>query len=128
MKYTKEQNKKWEITGKRKKSETNKETKQGKKSKIWKIKKGTVVPARGKKETRGVEVWLHSFLNSTPDGVELWPSRPSRFSPGKERRSSLNERLCGHHIPSGRCWTRKHNLLLRGERQKKGTNYQRHSE
>jgi len=39
IKHTKEQNKKWKIIGKRKKSETNKDTKQGKKSKIWKVKK-----------------------------------------------------------------------------------------
>jgi hypothetical protein len=70
-------------------------------------KKGFVGPACGKKKTRGVEVWLHSFLTSTPDGVEWSPSRPSRFSHGKERRSSLSKRLGGYHIPSGRCWTRK---------------------
>jgi len=108
--------KNWKITGKRRKSETKKEKKRGEKSKIWKVKKGNVVPARGKKETRGVEVWLHSFLNSTPDGVEWSPSGPSRFSPGKERRSSLNKRRGGHHVQSGRRWTRKHILPLGEER------------
>ena len=91
-------------------------------------KKGTVVPAHGKKETRGVEVWLHSFLTSTPGGVEWSPSRPSCFSPGKERRSSLNKRLGGHHIPHGWCWTRKYIQPLEEEREKKGTTDQRLSE
>jgi hypothetical protein len=74
--------------------------------------KSTANTADVKKERRGAEVQLHSFLTSVLDRSE-WPtSRPGRFTAWKKPRYPLNGRLSGSQSGSGWLWRRKDLLPL----------------
>ena len=47
-----------------------------------------------------IEVWLHSFLNSTTDEGKWSTAGLGRFARKKESRHTLDKSICG---PQGRC-------------------------
>jgi hypothetical protein len=53
-------------------------------------------------QTQGVEICLHSFLNSALDKGGRSTERSDRFIPGQKYRYPLNRRLGGHQGRSGR--------------------------